>query len=167
MARKKKLAKPAMVEQEVKKSEKCIYKVMNDKIMLAEVTLDKKFTYVNRSFRNFLGYEKGELTGMSFEEILHSDMPKCLCERAFEVASQGNSYHPAIWEGWIKSRNKDNSNCFWNTVFLQGIYRENKLVGFSILKRGASKEKIESISEIYQEIKKTGKSKNFCGNIDI
>ena len=141
------------VEQEIFVNDRTI-----NKRMIAELDVNKKFVYMNKSFRNILSYEKGELNGLSFELTLHSDMPICLCDNAFNVADKG-----VIWDGWIKSKTKHGES-LWNSVFLMAIFDKDKRVtGYSVLKRDASEEKIESILEIYEEIRKTGKSNNFCG----
>ena len=160
----KKADTPAVVEQEI--VETCVYENQNNKTMTAEIDLDQKLVYVNKTFRDTLGYEKGELIGKGFEETLHPDMPMCLCDRAFSVALSGSEKHPAIWDGWIKSKNKDNTKCFWNHVHLTAIYKNGEITGYSVLKRNATEEKVKQIEEIYKEIKETGKSKNFCGKIE-
>jgi len=160
--RKKKENKKIEEKNEIESKKDCIYQLLDDKIIICEIDLDKNFTYLNKNFQNSFNYGKKELIGENFTKIIHEDIPSCLLDRAFLTASQGDSSHPGVWEGLIKTKNKNNDKCFWNNVFIQGIYKKDILIGFSILKRETNKDKIASISEIYQEIKKTGKSKNFC-----
>lgn len=129
------------------------------KRLISEINLEQEIVYVNRSFRDLLGFTKETISNKGIEDIIHEDIPLCLLERAFSVADKGGT-----WKGLIKFKSNRNEY-LWGAVIVRPLMRNNKQEGYSIIQRDADKTLIPEISERYKDIIETGENRFFCGPV--
>ena len=109
-----------------------------------EIDKDGCITYVNRSFLNFTGYDKSELIGSHYSDIVDPRMPTTLFQCMQTSTKNGNT-----WKGYSKNILK-NGNHYWSLVHVTP--KENPDEGYTVMYNPAGRLVIESIAKKYEEI---------------
>ncbi|QKF76627.1 PAS domain-containing sensor histidine kinase [Arcobacter defluvii] len=121
-------------------------KVIDKHIMFVRLTKDNIIIDASYAFCYFLGYSKGELIGYNYNILIHKDMKKKEQKRIWKQIKSGQSY-----VGEIKGSKKD-SEAFWIDLFVEGIFENKKLVGYTVICTDITNKK--KIEELYVDLNK-------------
>jgi len=104
-------------------------------------------TFANDAFCNIAGYTVDELIGKPHNVVRHSDMPKAAFKSLWDTVKMGE-----IWTGFVKNSTK-NGGYYWvfATVFPFETCEGGR--GYLSCRRKASKDEIESHTELYKQWK--------------
>ena len=142
-----KRAKEALRESEERYKD--LFENAND--LIQSVTPDGSFVYVNRAWRETIGYSEEEISGISLFDIIHPDSIEH-CMEAFQRVMSGEKIESVeavfvskdgrevVLEGSVNCRLKDNK-----PVSTRGIFRD-------ITKRKQAEEALQFQSSISQQV---------------
>ena len=109
-----------------------------------EIDGDGYITYANRSFINFTGYDKGELIGAHYTQIVDPHMPTTLFHCMQTSTGKGET-----WKGYSKNLLK-NGDHYWSVAHVSP--KENPSDGYTVMYNPAGRKAIEDIAEKYEKI---------------
>ena len=109
-----------------------------------EIDSDGYITYANRSFINFTGYEKEELIGTHYSQIVDPYMPSTLFHCMQTSTGKGET-----WKGYSKNLLK-NGDYYWSVAHVSP--KENSYEGYIVMYNPAGRTAIEDIAQKYEEI---------------
>ena len=119
-------------------------KVIDKYVMFVRLDKNNIILDISEAFSYFLGFSKSELLGHDFKILVHNDMKK----RDFsEIKNQ-------IKEGIFSSKElkgyKKDKEIFFLDLFIEGIFKDNKIEGYSIIALDITNKK--KIEELYENI---------------
>jgi len=104
-------------------------------------------TVDNLALRQVTGFKSEELTGQSYQLLLHPCMPKEVLLDLQKTVNTG-----AQWTGVIKL-NCQNKDFYWENFTVTPIYKgSNKIIGFRYSGQRASDEELKAAQEFYNDI---------------
>ncbi|MFY9087969.1 PAS domain-containing sensor histidine kinase [Arcobacter aquimarinus] len=110
------------------------------------VRLDKNYMIIDASeaFCYFLGFSKGELIGHSYEILIHKDMKIKERIKILKYLKNKKSYIAEI------KGNKKDGEVFWINLFIEAIFENEQIVGYTIICTDITNKK--KIEELYIDL---------------
>lgn len=107
--------------------------------------LDTKgyITYANRAFVDFVGFDKKDLIGAHYTEMLDPKMPRTLFECMQTSTESGET-----WKGYAKNL-KSNGDFYWSIAY---VSMKPEKDGYIAMYKPVNKDSIEEIAKIYEKI---------------
>ncbi|MDX4026689.1 PAS domain-containing protein [Aliarcobacter skirrowii] len=122
-------------------------KILDDYAFLVSETDEKGvIRFANKDFCNIAEYEIEELIGKPHNVVRHKDMPKVAFKDLWETVKKGN-----IWTGYVKNATK-NGDFYWVFATVYPFISCDGTKGYLSCRRKASRDEIEKISKIYEEL---------------
>ncbi|AXX85363.1 PAS domain-containing protein [Aliarcobacter skirrowii] len=122
-------------------------KILDDYAFLVSETDEKGvIRFANRDFCNIAEYEIEELIGKPHNVVRHKDMPKVAFKDLWETVKKGN-----IWTGYVKNATK-NGDFYWVFATVYPFISCDGTKGYLSCRRKASRDEIEKMSKIYEEL---------------
>ncbi|MDX4012723.1 PAS domain-containing protein [Aliarcobacter skirrowii] len=122
-------------------------KILDDYAFLVSETDEKGvIRFANRDFCTIAEYEIEELIGKPHNVVRHKDMPKVAFKDLWETVKKGN-----IWTGYVKNATK-NGDFYWVFATVYPFISCDGTKGYLSCRRKASRDEIEKISKIYEEL---------------
>ncbi|MDX4049144.1 PAS domain-containing protein [Aliarcobacter skirrowii] len=122
-------------------------KILDDYAFLVSETDEKGvIRFANRDFCNIAEYEIEELIGKPHNVVRHKDMPKVAFKDLWDTVKKGN-----IWTGYVKNATK-NGDFYWVFATVYPFISCDGTKGYLSCRRKASRDEIEKISKIYEEL---------------
>ncbi|MCK5896215.1 MAG: PAS domain-containing protein [Cocleimonas sp.] len=118
------------------------------RLIVSRTNMTGIMTHFNQSFIDMSGYSKEELMGKSHCILRHPDMPAAAFKGLWDTVQQGNK-----WHGYVKNLRKDGLYYWVYAVVIPNI-RQNKIVGYTSVRRKPSRKKIEECILLYAEMLK-------------
>ncbi len=100
-------------------------------------------THVNQSFIDMSGYTREELLGAPHYILRHPDMPPVAFKGLWDTLAQGDK-----WQGFVKNLRKD-GGFYWVKATVIANIRNNKVVGYTSVRRKPSRQKITECMSLY------------------
>jgi len=100
-------------------------------------------THVNQSFVDMSGYSKDELLGAPHYILRHPDMPPVAFKGLWDTLASGEK-----WQGYVKNLRKD-GGFYWVKATVIANIRNNKVVGYTSVRRKPSRQKIAECMSLY------------------
>ncbi|MDX4028553.1 PAS domain-containing protein [Aliarcobacter skirrowii] len=122
-------------------------KILDDYAFLVSETDEKGvIRFANRDFCTIAEYEIEELIGKPHNIVRHKDMPKVAFKDLWETVKKGN-----IWTGYVKNATK-NGDFYWVFATIYPFISCDGTKGYLSCRRKASRDEIEKMSKIYEEL---------------
>ncbi|MDX4050898.1 PAS domain-containing protein [Aliarcobacter skirrowii] len=122
-------------------------KILDDYAFLVSETDEKGvIRFANRDFCNIAEYEIEELIGKPHNVVRHKDMPKVAFKDLWETVKKGE-----IWTGYVKNATK-NGDFYWVFATVYPFISCDGTKGYLSCRRKASRDEIEKMSKIYEEL---------------
>ena len=100
-------------------------------------------THVNQSFVDMSGYSREELLGAPHYILRHPDMPPVAFKGLWDTLAKGEK-----WQGYVKNLRKD-GGFYWVKATVIANIRNNKVVGYTSVRRKPSRQKIAECASLY------------------
>lgn len=100
-------------------------------------------THVNQSFVDMSGYTREELLGAPHYILRHPDMPPVAFKGLWDTLALGEK-----WQGYVKNLRKD-GGFYWVKATVIPNVRNNKVVGYTSVRRKPSRQKIDECTHLY------------------
>jgi len=113
--------------------------------LIYEIDTNGIITYANSAFAEVSGFRKEELIGKNHKIFKHPDVPEKIYNRLWTIDNRMKA-----WFSTLKNIRRDGTY-FWSNVHCTPKYDNNKLVGFIVVHKPASKIDIEEESELYAQ----------------
>ncbi|MDD3025772.1 PAS sensor domain-containing protein [Aliarcobacter skirrowii] len=122
-------------------------KILDDYAFLVSETDEKGvIRFANKDFCTIAEYEIEELIGKPHNVVRHKDMPKVAFKDLWETVKKGN-----IWTGYVKNATK-NGDFYWVFATVYPFISCDGTKGYLSCRRKASRDEIEKMSKIYEEL---------------
>ncbi|WP_066407049.1 PAS domain-containing protein [Aliarcobacter skirrowii] len=122
-------------------------KILDDYAFLVSETDEKGvIRFANRDFCTIAEYEIEELIGKPHNIVRHKDMPKVAFKDLWETVKKGN-----IWTGYVKNATKS-GDFYWVFATVYPFISCDGTKGYLSCRRKASRDEIEKMSKIYEEL---------------
>ena len=126
----------------------------SDVLLVTKTDLKGKITYANRGFMDIVDMDEETLVGASHNIIRHPDMPKVIFKLLWSYLQSGQEIH-----AYVKNICADGSY-YWVFANVTPSYdsKSNKIVGYHSARRTPSKEAMQIIQPLYQQLLRAEKS---------
>lgn len=122
-------------------------KILDDYAFLVSETDEKGvIRFANRDFCTIAEYEIEELIGKPHNVVRHKDMPKVAFKDLWETVKKGE-----IWTGYVKNATKS-GGFYWVFATVYPFISCDETKGYLSCRRKASRDEIEKMSKIYEEL---------------
>lgn len=127
-------------------------------LLVTKTDLKGNITYANRAFMQIVDMEEDTLIGAPHNIIRHPDMPKVIFKFLWEYLKNGKEIH-----AYVKNLCSDGSY-YWVMANVTPSYdrkqtsKNIEVVGYHSARRSPSKEAIEIIKPLYEELLRAEKS---------
>ncbi|MCT7447036.1 PAS domain-containing protein [Aliarcobacter skirrowii] len=122
-------------------------KILDDYAFLVSETDEKGvIRFANRDFCTIAEYEIEELIGKPHNVVRHKDMPKVAFKDLWETVKKGE-----IWTGYVKNATKS-GDFYWVFATVYPFISCDGTKGYLSCRRKASRDEIEKMSKIYEEL---------------
>ena len=113
-------------------------------------------THCNQSFIDMSGYTKEELIGQNHYLLRHPDMPAVAFKDLWDTIKQGDK-----WHGYVKNLRKDGLY-YWVKATVIPNVRNNKIIGYTSVRRKPSRKMINKYISLYTEMLKKEEEEKSC-----
>ena len=113
-------------------------------------------THCNQSFIEMSGYTKEELIGQNHYLLRHPDMPAVAFKDLWDTIKQGDK-----WHGYVKNLRKDGLY-YWVKATVIPNVRDNKIIGYTSVRRKPSRKMINKYISLYTEMLKKEEEEKSC-----
>lgn len=128
----------------IPKNEEYLYE---DKAIIHQTDLQGSIVYANRKFCEVTGYSVDNLLGMSYDLVVHPDMPKEVLKKMHETIKSGRT-----WNGIIKSIRKDGL-FYWVEIEILPVRDDDgKHTGYIAVGNMPSRKDIKENEELYAKM---------------
>lgn len=127
--------------------------IPDDAVLVSRTDTHGIITYVNSYFAEISGYAFSELLGKSHNVVRHSDVPPAVFKDLWETLKRGE-----CWRGVVKNRAKS-GRYYWVDACVTPIFEDRKIVGYSSIRRRASREQIAAAGKLFDSVNRGGKLK--------
>ena len=117
-----------------------------DQYLVTKTDLEGRIIYANQSFVDISGYSMEELVGSNHNILRHPEMPAAVFENLWGTLKAGRP-----WANCIKNRCK-NGDFYWVKANITPIFNEGKIDSFMSVRIKASKDEIESSSQLFEQL---------------
>jgi aerotaxis receptor len=113
------------------------------RLIVSRTDPDGIITHTNQSFVEMSGYTEEELIGTQHHILRHPDMPPAAFKDLWDTVQAGNK-----WHGYVKNLRKD-GGFYWVFATVIPNVRNDKVVGFTSVRRKPSRKKVEECMALY------------------
>lgn len=117
------------------------------RLIVSRTDLDGIITHCNAAFVEISGYERDELIGQPQAILRHPDIPRSVYKDLWDTLRGGKK-----WHGYLKNLCKDGSH-YWVYATVLPNVRHGKVVGYSSVRREASRSKINEANETFKRLR--------------
>ena len=123
-------------------------------LLVTKTDLKGKITYANRGFMDIVGMGEDDLVGAAHNIIRHPDMPKIIFKYLWSYLQDKKEIH-----AYVKNLCVDGSY-YWVFANVTPSFdsKSNKVVGYHSARRAPTKEAIEIIKPLYEQLLKAERS---------
>ncbi|WP_330999871.1 PAS domain S-box protein [Archaeoglobus neptunius] len=141
------------LEEQVRESERLFRTIFNSSPIIQFITVDEKFTLVNRAFESVLGYDIEEIVGKSISEIVHRDDREGVREHAIKML-RGETDRPYRFRALSKG---GDVRWLYGTVVPIEYKGKKAVLSFDvdITELEAERKKLEELTEMLELINRT------------
>lgn len=119
------------------------------RLITSRTDLNGIITHANDAFVIMSGWERNEIIGQPHHILRHPDMPKAAFNDLWQTVQRGEK-----WNGYVKNLRKD-GGFYWVYATVIPNIRDGKIVGYTSVRRKPSREKIDEVQKIYQDLLKS------------
>ena len=126
---------------------------VNSVAFIYKMNKDGNITYMNDTMLENTGYEEKDIVNLSFDDIIHPDIPKKYVQETWGVLKKGE-----VWKGNTKFITKNKDAFYLNSTIFRLITEEDSFITIAFLttkenleKRDFHKKVINSIKEFHQK----------------
>ena len=123
------------------------FELADDSFLISRTDLQGRITYANPTFIKVSGYSWEELHGANHNLVRHPDMPAVAFANLWETIKDGHS-----WNGLVMNRRK-NGDHYWVRGNVTPTIEGGQVVGYTSIRRGATRSEVEAASEAYRLIR--------------
>jgi len=116
------------------------------RLIVSRTDLDGIITEVNQSFVDMSAYQHDELIGQSHYILRHPDMPSAAFASLWETVKKREK-----WYGYVKNLRKD-GGFYWVYATVIANVRNDKITGFTSVRRKAARTKISEAEALYKTL---------------
>jgi len=120
-------------------------KMREDDFIVSKTNAKGIILYGNPIFIEFSGYTEEELLGTQHNIIRHPDMPRSVFKFVWDTISTGKEFF-----GYVKNMSKDGGFYWVFTHITPDISPSGEIVGYTSVRRCASREAIAAVEPLYQ-----------------
>ncbi len=113
------------------------------RLIVSRTDSEGVITHVNQSFVDMSGYSREELLGAPHYILRHPDMPPAAFKDLWDTLARGEK-----WQGYVKNLRKD-GGYYWVKATVIPNIRNNKVVGYTSVRRKPSRQKIAECTKLY------------------
>ena len=114
--------------------------------LIYEIDIDGVITFTNSNFAEVSGFRREELIGKNHKIFRHPDVPDTLYEKLWSTKKRMKK-----WFSTLKNIRRDGMY-FWSNIHTTPKYDKNdKIIGFIIVHKPASKIDVEEEIELYAQ----------------
>ncbi len=113
------------------------------RLIVSRTDPDGIITHVNRSFVEMSRYSEEDLVGAPHSILRHPDMPPAAFKDLWNTVANGET-----WHGYVKNLRKD-GGFYWVKATVIPNVRDNRLVGYTSVRRKPSRKKVEECAALY------------------
>jgi len=115
--------------------------------VIYEIDKEGYITYVNRSFLSISQYDKDDVLGTHYSDIIDPHMPRTLFTCMQESTQNGDT-----WQGYVKNLRADGAH-YWSMAFVSPKKNESdEIVGYTSMYKAMNKIAIEEMAQTYERI---------------
>lgn len=129
--------------------------MIDNNIMIVDVSADFVITGVSQLFCDISGYSKDELIGKNFETLKDPDTPKELFDTLHKELEENG-----VWSGDLQNRTKDGQK-YWLSAKVEAKYRDGKLLCYDYIMHNITAKKINEEIVYIDELTQTYNRKHF------
>ncbi|WPP46846.1 methyl-accepting chemotaxis protein [Pseudomonas sp. AN-1] len=126
------------------------FELADDTFLISRTDLKGRITYANPTFIRVSGYSWEELNGADHNLVRHPDMPPAAFANLWTTIQEGHS-----WNGLVKNRRK-NGDHYWVRANVTPTVEDGRVVGYTSIRRKASREEVDSVVDAYRQIRDGG-----------
>ncbi|MGY4878743.1 methyl-accepting chemotaxis protein [Vreelandella aquamarina] len=126
------------------------YLLNEDDVLISRSDLEGTITYANSVFISVSGYSHQELIGAPHNMLRHPDIPPPVFADLWKTLKAGHT-----WQGTLKNRRK-NGDFYWVQATVAPLNDDGKVVGYTSVRRPASRKDIQRAERIYADIMQKG-----------
>ena len=115
----------------------CIYKMKENGAI----------TYMNTKMLETSGYQESDIKKLSFDDIIHPDIPKKYIENTWETLNEGK-----LWKGNTKFINKNKEEFHLNNTIFKSVSDDDSYITIAFLTTEENKEKREFHKKVIHNI---------------
>jgi aerotaxis receptor len=120
--------------------------------IVSRTDLKGTITYVNDTFVELSGFERGELIGRNHNVVRHPDMPRQAFANLWVTLKAG-----LPWRGIVKNRCK-NGDHYWVDALIVPVKKNDETVGYMSVRTSPERERIRQAEQLYKQLSETGRS---------
>lgn len=124
-----------------------------DDFIVSKTDLKGRITYGNRIFIEFSGYTEEELLGAPHNIIRHPDMPRAVFKLLWDTIASGKECF-----AYVKNMSKDGGFYWVFTHVTPDFGPSGNIVGYTSVRRCPSRQAVEKIAPVYQQMVAAEKS---------
>ncbi|MDR2260603.1 MAG: methyl-accepting chemotaxis protein [Azoarcus sp.] len=109
-------------------------------------------TYVNDTFVELSGFERGELIGRNHNVVRHPDMPRQAFADLWVTLKAG-----LPWRGIVKNRCK-NGDHYWVDALIVPVKKNDETVGYMSVRTSPERERIRQAEQLYKQLNENKRS---------
>jgi len=132
-----------------------------NELLVTKTDLKGKITYANQAFMKIVGMSEDELLGEPHSIVRHPDMPKIIFKYLWTYLQNKQEIH-----AYVKNLCADGSY-YWVMANVTPSYTDAKVVGYHSARRKPTKEALEIIIPLYEELLKAEKSSGIDASENI
>lgn len=117
-----------------------------DELIISKTDLSGRITYANKVFMQICDFSEEELLGKPHNIIRHPDMPRGVFWGLWNTLKQGREFF-----GLVKNMTA-NGDFYWVLANVRPDFMNGKSVGYFSVRRSPSRQLIEKIIPIYQQM---------------
>ncbi len=126
-------------------------KVKEEHFLVSKTDLKSHITYINQEFCQVTGYKISELIGQNHAIFRCSLVPHGIYNLLWEHLKAEEEFF-----GYIANQNKDGSH-YWSFINVTPYYENDEICGYFAVQRMPTKEALDIIKPLYQEMCKIEK----------
>ena len=123
------------------------YELRDEHFLISRTDLKGRITYANPSFIEVSGFSWEELHGANHNLVRHPDMPPEAFANLWSTVQKGEA-----WNGVVKNR-RNNGDHYWVSANVTPTVEAGRIVGYTSVRRKATRAEIERASSAYQAIR--------------
>jgi PAS domain S-box-containing protein len=115
--------------------------------VIYEIDTKGYITYVNRSFLTVSQYDRADVLGVHYTDIIDPHMPRTLFQCMQESTKNGDT-----WQGYVKNLRADGAH-YWSVAFVSPKKNEvDEIIGYTSMYKAMTQIAIDEMTQTYERI---------------